>query len=932
MKRIFLTQFYFILLVFLSSTVYSQTLKGEGSNFTKINNGVLINTGKGQVSLTVFNDNIIHFIANPIKIDDSFSSKIVEATPQESKWKIVNDDKQVGILTKKLKVMVDLITGAVSYYDIKNKILLSEPSTNARIYGENNIYGNKTQFAKQAFIADKGEAFYGMGQNHNDKLNIKGSNLDLWQQNTEITIPLMVSSKNYGVLWDNYSHSKFGSLKDANLIPNAVFEDYAGNKGKLNGAFFTDSEYKNKSNKIDWDGSMLFNENLKKTDSIKSIRLTGTINIDEAGEYEFIKEKMGKLSLYIDGKRVMELWQTILATPGFIHLNLSKGKHKITIEYMQQKGEFPIIKWRKPSEQLKDISIWSASAKNIDYYFIYGENSMDSVVSGFRKLTGKASLLPKWAYGFWHSRDRYKTQNEIVGIAKEFRDRRIPIDNIVQDWHYWGGDNWGNHKFKDNIFPEPQKMMDEIHKMNLNLMISVWPKFYPETDNYKELEAAGAMYTKYANDKRLDFRKKLNSYYDPYNATGRKIYWNQINKNLYKFGIDAWWLDASEPAFDKNFIADTLAYYMEPNAFGKGYDYLNLYALFNSKAVYDGQRLTNPDKRVFILTRSSFAGMQKYAAAAWSGDIAGSWDMFKQEITSGLNFSLSGMPYWTDDVGGYISEMKNGTYFYDEYNELFTRWFQFSAFCPIFRVHGSEHEKEMWFFKGKYYDAQLKFNKLRYRLMPYIYSVAGDVTHKDYTMMRGLVFDFPNDANVLDITDQYMFGPSIMACPVTAYQATEREVYLPINNGGWYDFWTGKYYDGGKKYTIAAPIDEIPLFVKAGSIIPFGPEVQYTSEKTSDSILLRVYKGADATFSLYEDEGLNYNYEKGKYAEIKALWSDSKNQLAIATQKGMFEGMLKNRKFQIEVVSKENPVGYNNEPKPSKILDYSGKAIKAIIK
>ncbi len=933
MKRIILAHFYFILLVCLSSSCKSQTLGSGSSNFTKTNNGILINTRKGQVSLTAFDENIIHFVANPSKIDNTFSSKIVEIKPAHVKWSVVREKNVTGVATDQIKALVNLTTGVVNYYDHNNKPLLAEPSSNGRVYGENTIYGNKTQFAKQTFIADKGEAIYGMGQNHNDKLNLKGSNLDLWQQNTEITIPLMVSSKNYGVLWDNYSHSKFGSLEDANLIPNAVFDDNSGNKGKLKGAFFTDTDYKNATSPSkNWDGTMLFNENLQKADSIKSIRLTGTLNIDEAGEYEFIKEKMGKLSLYIDGKRVMEFWQAILSTPRFIHLNLTKGKHEIVIEYMQQKGEFPILKWRKPAEQLKDISIWSASAKNIDYYFIYGEKNMDDVISGFRKLTGKASLLPKWAYGFWQSRDRYKSQDEIVGIAKEFRSREIPLDNIVQDWHYWENNKWGIHSFSEKTFPNPQKMVDDIHNMNLNLMISVWPKFYPETANYKELAAAGAMYTKYADDKRLDFRKHLNSYYDPYNAKGRKIYWDQINKNLFKYGIDGWWLDATEPAFDKNFGADTLAYYMEPNAFGKGYDYLNLYALYTSKGVYEGQRLTNPNKRVFILTRSAFAGLQKYAGVAWSGDLAGSWDLFKQEITSGLNFSLAGMPYWTDDVGGYISEEKNGTFFYDEYNELFTRWFQFSAFCPIFRVHGSEHEQEMWFFKGKYYDAQLKFDKLRYRLMPYIYSLAGDVTHKDYTMMRGLVFDFPNDANVLDITDQYMFGPSLLVCPVTAYQATEREVYLPVENGGWYDFWTGKHYEGGKKYTISAPIDEIPLFVKAGAIIPFGPEVQYTSEKKPDSILLRVYKGADATFSLYEDEGLNYNYENGKFAEIKVSWSEGKNQLDIADQKGMFDGMLKNRKFQIEVVSKDNPVGYNNVPKPSKNVDYFGKAIKVNVK
>ena len=397
---------------------------------------------------------------------------------------------------------------------------------------------------------------------------------------------------------------------------------------------------------------------------------------------------------------------------------------------------------------------------------------------------------------------------------------------------------------------------------------------------------------------------------------------------MYTHGIDAWWLDGTEPAFDKDFDANTRAYYMEPNAFGKGYDYLNLYALFNSKAMYDGQRSVDPNKRVFILTRSSFAGMQKYAASAWSGDVAASWDMFRQEIVAGLNYSLSGMPYWTDDIGGYISEIRDGTYFYDEFEELFTRWFQFGAFSPIFRAHGDEHAQNMLAFQKEYMEVQLKFDKLRYRLMPYIYSVAGAVTHEDYTMMRGLVFDFANDPNVFDISDQFMFGPSLLICPVTEYKARERDVYLPVSKGGWYDFWNGKHYEGGKTYTVAAPLDEMPIFVKAGSIIPFGPELQYTSEKKPDLILLRIYKGANAEFTLYEDEGINYNYEKGNYSEIKASWNEEVNQLNIADQKGAFKGMLKDRQFQVELISKEQPSGYNKESKALKNVTYSGNSIK----
>lgn len=924
MKKLIFSLFGCTMLIFSISSCSNNS----HDNFEKTKNGIVVNTEKGQVVFEVFDENIIRCIANPSKIDTSFTSKIVEIKPVTVTWDVVEEENAVGISTSKIKALVNKTTGAISYYDKNNKKLLAEPTEKGRVFGENTIYDNKTQFAHQTFLTDAGEAIYGLGQNHTDKLNLKGSSMDLYQRNTEIYIPLLVSSKNYGVLWDNYAHNKFGNLKAAELIPTSVFEDTSGNTAKLTSEFYTDTDFKDGMEWKDWDGSMDFNKNMEKSVGINSIRLSGNITIDETGEYELIKEEKGKLKVFIDDKVVMEFWQSILSTPRPVHLNLEKGKHKIVLEYTQIKDEFPTLKWRKPSGKNNNISIWSASARNIDYYFIYGEGKMDNVVSGFRKLTGKASLLPKWAYGFWQSRNRYKTQEEIVNMTKKLRSNKIPFDNIVQDWHYWVNNTWGSHTFNEKTFPNPDKMMKDIHDMNANVMISVWGKFYPETEHYKELDAAGAIYSRYADEKQLDFRNHLNSYYDPYNAEGRKIYWDQINRELYTHGIDAWWLDGTEPAFDKDFDANTRAYYMEPNAFGKGYDYLNLYALFNSKAMYDGQRSVDPNKRVFILTRSSFAGMQKYAASAWSGDVAASWDMFRQEIVAGLNYSLSGMPYWTDDIGGYISEIRDGTYFYDEFEELFTRWFQFGAFSPIFRAHGDEHAQNMLAFQKEYMEVQLKFDKLRYRLMPYIYSVAGAVTHEDYTMMRGLVFDFANDPNVFDISDQFMFGPSLLICPVTEYKARERDVYLPVSKGGWYDFWNGKHYEGGKTYTVAAPLDEMPIFVKAGSIIPFGPELQYTSEKKPDLILLRIYKGANAEFTLYEDEGINYNYEKGNYSEIKASWNEEVNQLNIADQKGAFKGMLKDRQFQVELISKEQPSGYNKESKALKNVTYSGNSIK----
>ena len=585
----------------------------------------------------------------------------------------------------------------------------------------------------------------------------------------------------------------------------------------------------------------------------------------------------------------------------------------------------------------------------MDYYFIAGQN-LDEVISGYRTLTGKASLYPKWTLGFWQSRERYQSSKDIEDNMKKFRDLHIPVDNIVQDWNYWKLDSWGSHEFEAARYPNPQAMLDSVHAMNGKFMISVWPKFYDTVKNYKELDSKGWMYHQAIKDDIHDWLGFRGSFYDAYSAGARKMFWRQMDENLYtkyKFGIDAWWMDASEP----NVRDCTPMWYRKalsgPTALGTSTEYFNAYSIVNADAIYNGQRSVNPNQRVFLLTRSGFAGEQRYSTATWSGDIATRWEDMRAQMTAGLNYSMAGLPFWGMDQGGFCVENryvaaqqefdKTGKENADlkEWRELQARWNQFGCFVPLYRTHGQWPTREVWNIAPADHPAYktiVAYDKLRYRLMPYLYSMAGMVHFKDYTMMRGLVMDFNGDDNVYDIKDQWMFGPALMACPVGEYQKYSRNVYLPKQKG-WYDFYTGKHYAGGQTIVADAPFDKIPVFVPEGSILPVGPEMEWSDQKKAELIDLYVYAGKDGSYTLYEDEGTNYNYEKGKYAMIDFKYNDAQKTVTIAARKGAFDGMLQKRRFNIVLVSDNNQQGISLAKAPKgKMVKYVGKAVTVKLK
>ncbi|MFI5186923.1 MAG: glycoside hydrolase family 31 protein, partial [Chitinophagales bacterium] len=573
----------------------------------------------------------------------------------------------------------------------------------------------------------------------------------------------------------------------------------------------------------------------------------------------------------------------------------------------------------------------SESGKMVDYYFFYGP-SFDQIIDRYRNLTGKAPMYPKWAFGLFQSQDRYKTQQEVISVKDNYRNHHIPVDVIVQDWYYWYPLPIGSHVMEPKAYPDAKAMVDALHQANLHGMISIWPCFGTGTANFDALKKAGNLtditwdnFTTHTRD----------TYYDAHNPKARELYWEQARDNLIrKFGWDAWWVDQCEPDTEDPNDRKRSNFYT-----GKGIDYFNTYSLMHTEGIYNKWRRDIAGKRIFLLARQAFAGQQRNAATLWSSDITTTFAAYKVQVPQAINACVSGIPYWTSDIGGYLSRTSPNQipdWSQPEYRELFTRWFQFGSFCPIFRIHG---KGERALFSKNWDDATrsilLKYDNLRYRLLPYIYSLSAKVTNDNYTIMRSLAFDFRSDAQVYNIPDQYMFGPAFLINPVTAQlysgdnasgKEKSRTLYLP--KATWYNFWTGEKSEGGQTIHSAAPIDIMPVYVKAGSIIPMGEAMEYATEKPANVIELRIYPGADGQFTLYEDENNNYNYEKGKSASIIFTWFDKKNELTISDAKGNFPGMLHNRTFNIVLVGPGKGVGEEASAKTDKTIIYKGKSIK----
>ncbi len=811
MKRIYLL----LCFAFIFGTI------GKAQSYQKTGLGIKSTVNSTTIEIQVYSPSIVRIVKSPAGSSFKKESLSVIKTPQKTAFDVKQDNNLISVKTGKMIVNLNTQNGVVSFSSNANTNLLAENTPGTFV--DFNDAGSKTYTVTQTFKLDQDENIYGMGQQQRGKLSLRNTRLNMVQGNTDDYVPLMVSTKGYGLFWDNYSPS--------------VFED---------------------------------------------------------------------------------------------------------------KPDFTSFK--------------SDVGDCIDYYVMYGGNA-DGVIAQMRDLTGQAPMFPLWTYGFWQSKERYKSQSELVGVVKKYRELGVPLDGIIQDWQYWGNNYlWNAMEFLNTEFPEPRKIVDDIHNMNAHLIVSIWSSFGPQTKQYREMEPKGML---------LNFgtwpQSGLESWppnreypsgvqpYDPFNPEARDIYWKYLNKGLFSLGIDGWWMDSTEP--------DHLDF--KPSDFdlktylGSFRKVRNAFPLMAVGGVSDHQRGVSSDKRVFILTRSAFAGQQRYGANTWSGDVNSSWQSLRSQIPAGLNFSLSGIPYWNTDIGGFFAGSYNrgwndGTGAKNPlYQELYVRWLQFGTFTPMMRSHGTDVPREIYNFgkKGEpIFDAIEKSINLRYSLLPYIYSTAWSVTKGQSTIMRALMMDF-DDKNVADLNNEYMFGKSFLVAPIVTAQYTPETVIKTDENSGWnknekkdskavavdfiqpksakaylpagttwFDFWSDKKYDGGQEVTLTTTIDKMPLFVKAGSIIPFGPAVQFATEKKWDKLEIRFYEGANGEFSLYEDENDNYNYEKGIYSTINFKWDDKSKTLTIADRKGTFPGMLAERKFHVVKIAV-------NGNKTEKDVVYKGKKV-----
>ncbi|MDO6519563.1 glycoside hydrolase family 31 protein [Zobellia galactanivorans] len=737
-------------------------------------NNEAVKSGRSLVYMQVLSPTIIKIaIASKDSLLKTPSLIAKEKLNEKVTFNIQQKDEAIVLSTDSLVVKLNLENNEIDYFDTSGKLLLGQKQGSIVPF-KDSIVGNQYHI-KQNFNYADDEVLYGLGQHELEELNIRGKKIELTQQNTRVSIPVILSTKGYGVYWDNYSESIF----------------------------------------------------------------------DDTGDTTFISSEIGD---------------------------------------------------------------------KIQYYFIKGHH-FDSIISGLRDLTGAAPMLPKWAFGYIQSRNRYKNKKQLIGVVKKHRRLKIPLDGIILDYLHWGDKGFGSMVFDPVDFPDPEGMINELHNtFNCKLIVSIWPSVKEGIANWKLFK-----------DKNLLLDLDLGNFgqvYDAFNPKAGQLYFDLVKKNYLDKGVDAIWFDATEP--------EQLGKFTQIQSFiGPTAKYLNLYSYYDMKNIYNKQRKLSKN-RVFNLTRSAFLGQQQFGSVIWSGDIGVDFQTLKEQIPTGLNFSMTGIPYWNTDIGGYAGGDPKDP----GYQEVFTRWFQYGTFTPFFRAHGRRHpmetrsgENELWSYGPEKQKILTEFVQLRYRLLPYIYTLSNLVYSHGYTPMRALAFDFLADKKVYEINDQFMFGGDLMVCPVLEKGAIQREVYLPKGTA-WFDFWTGKKYEGGQKIVAASPIDILPLFVRAGVILPMSKVMQYVDEKPDDQMEIRIYEGEETSFVLYEDEGDNNNYENGKGTRIAFTYSAKDKTLDIGKLNGEFDGMLKSRTFDIVLVKQGNGTGLSYSNKSCKSVTYKGEPIK----
>lgn len=794
--------------------------------------------------------------------------------PSGLKFRYTESPSELRVNMRELSVVFTKKTANLDFIDKDGKVFLSERAGSRKLTAAT-VSGEACYVAEQQFDSPEDEHLLGLGQFQDGHFNLRNVGRKLTQVNSQIAVPFLYSSKNYGILWHQYGLTYFNPADNEVVL---VKEDTRSGEDKVVEVTTTSGT-----------------QRVSQQQSIYN----GKFSVERDGEYSIILD-LGDMDnrhlVVIDGVAQIDQSNLWLPPSAGKLVKLKAGEHKVQI--VCKATNTPRFSWKAVGSE---TTFRSPNARSLDYVVFSGKDA-DEIIAGYRDLTGHVPMLPLWAFGYWQCRERYTSGTHLVETVKEFRRRNLPMDVIVQDWQYWGKYGWGVPKFDEANYPEPEKFIKQLHDLNARFSISVWENIDKKSEIAKEYLAK-------------DLYIENSPWIDIYKPEAQKLHWEVLNKNLFSLGVDSWWMDATEPENDALAGKET--------HFGPGEFYRLTYPLFVSKAVYEGQRATDRGKRVTILTRSAFSGQQRYGTINWSGDIGWNWDTFKRQIVAGLNFSMTGMPYWTTDIGGFFRPGQS-QYTDPKYHDILVRWFQWGAFNPVFRMHGYQSETEPWKYGEKVENAMRKMMNLRYRLMPYIYSSAWQVSQNGSTMMRPLVMDFNSDRQAVQQGYEYMFGKSMLVAPVTEAGVNEWEVYLP-KGSGWYDLWTGKQFAGGQHVKADASDDKIPVFVKAGSIVPFGKVMQYTGEGSADSLDIHVYKGSDGSFELYEDEGDNYNYESGKYTLIPFTWDEKSKTLHIGTRQGTYANYLKSRVFRLVVV--KDGTGGTTGSQGGKLVEYRGKRI-----
>ena len=790
---------------------------------------------KGTLRLTPLTENALRVEYAEGNQKDSLPEWVYVKT-EATKWK----DGQ----TRKMQVKVDA--------ERQTLTIMNAEGQSVFVAKGHELTKDATGKARLTIESPKDEHLYGMGQFQDGHNNIRGLSRRLTQVNTQTSIPMLISSKGYGMLWNNYGMTLL------NPCLNSIVLQKAAEEGVAETVNVTSTEG-------------------NRQEVRRQNRFAATIDIAEEGDYALLLDVGQKMArrhnLSIDGRTVIEMRNLWLPPTASEIVHLEKGKHQLTAELSG--GDQPVVYYNKVKNE---TVLESPVAQMVDYTVFVG--SADEVIAAYREVTGAAPLMPRWALGYIHCRERFHSQNEILETAQRFRREQLPVDMLVQDWQYWGPHGWNSMKFDEANYPDPKALTDSLHGMNLKLMLSVWSKIDRNSEVGREMAASGYYIP---NTDWIDF----------FNPAAAKAYWKNFSQRLLPTGIDAWWQDATEPE------NDDLEGRLVNNGQWKGETYRCVYPLLVNKTVCEGLLNDQPSRRPMILTRSGFAGIQRYGSALWSGDVGNDWETFRRQITAGLGLQAAGIPWWTYDAGGFFRPQNQ--YSDKAYIERMLRWIETSVYLPLMRVHGYMSDTEPWRYGKEAQQVIAQCLKERYRLLPYIYSYAAAISTEGSTLMRPLVFDFADDAEALQQEHEYMFGRSLLVNPVTEPNVTEWTTYLPRHAGGWYDRLTGRHYEGGQQVTTAVARSRIPVFVCAGSIVPTGPDVQSTADDFHSMITLNVYPGQDASFTLYDDDGESNGYLQEQCSRMQINWDNTRQTLTLNKRKGSYKGMPGQQTFVVRL-------------------------------